>query len=320
MSQALIRQGGAPLFQEVQSIGKAFAASGYFTDAKSEAQAIVKIMAGAEMGFSPFASMSGIHIIQGKPTVSAQLMAAKIKGSQKYDFRVAKGHPTEKECTITFFEKIDGKWEEIGVSTFTREDAQKAGTQNLNKFARNMLYARALSNGCKWYCPDVFSSPIYTPEEMGAPVDGEGNIINVTPAAVQPIRQVETVSEVISFDPEREEVLAAMRAIYEENGSAGWEVYESKSLAHKDTAALRTMLAKWQAVALAKQQAADPLAAKREEADDLLNRLSDAGLTPAEIQKLQKGAVIEDADDKELAALIVRLKSAFNELAEAKAA
>jgi hypothetical protein len=36
-----------------------------------------------------------------------------------------------------------------------------------------MLYARALSNGAKWYCPDVFGGPIYTPDELGAVVDGE---------------------------------------------------------------------------------------------------------------------------------------------------
>jgi hypothetical protein len=30
-----------------------------------------------------------------------------------------------------------------------------------------MLYARALSNGAKWYCPDVFGGPIYTPDELG---------------------------------------------------------------------------------------------------------------------------------------------------------
>ena len=29
-----------------------------------------------------------------------------------------------------------------------------------------MLFARAISNGVKWFTPDVFSGPVYVPEEM----------------------------------------------------------------------------------------------------------------------------------------------------------
>lgn len=41
-------------------------ASGYFGDVKSQAQAMVKVLAGAEIGLPPFASMSGIHIVNDK--------------------------------------------------------------------------------------------------------------------------------------------------------------------------------------------------------------------------------------------------------------
>ena len=149
---------------EIMSIGKAFHESGMFTDVKSAAQAVVKIQAGAEMGIPPFAAMSGIHIIQGKPTVGAGLMAANVKGSGKYDYRVVES--TEKVCSIDFYQ---GK-EKIGNSTFTIDDAKKAGTKNLDKFPKNMLFARAISNGVKWYTPDVFSGPVYVPEEMETPI------------------------------------------------------------------------------------------------------------------------------------------------------
>ena len=68
------------------ALGKAFAESGMFPDIKSAAQAIVKIQAGAELGIGPFQSMSGIHIISGKPTIGAGVMAAMVKGSGKYDY------------------------------------------------------------------------------------------------------------------------------------------------------------------------------------------------------------------------------------------
>ena len=145
---------------EALSIGKAFAESGMFPDIKSAAQAIVKIQAGQEIGIPPFAAMSGIHIIQGKPTIGAGVMASCVKGSGKYDYRVVES--TEQVCSIDFFQ---GK-EKIGNSTFTITDAKKAGTKNLDKFPKNMLFARAMSNGVKWFTPDVFAGPVYTPEEF----------------------------------------------------------------------------------------------------------------------------------------------------------
>jgi len=142
------------------SIGEVFFKSGLFQDIKSVHQAVVKILAGQEMGISPMASMNGIHIIAGKPVVGAGLMAARVKSFGKYDYKV-KQHD-DKACSIEFFQ---GK-ESLGVSTFTIDDAKKAGTKNLDKFPRNMLFARAMSNGVKWYTPDIYEQPVYVPEEM----------------------------------------------------------------------------------------------------------------------------------------------------------
>ena len=153
---------------EIMSIGKAFAESGMFPDIKTASQAVVKIQAGAEMGIPPFAAMSGIHIIAGKPTVGAGLMAANVKGSGKYDYRVVES--TDKICSIEFYQLAakDSKtaYEKIGSSSFTIEDAKKAGTKNIDKFPKNMLFARAISNGVKWFCPDIFNGPVYVTEEM----------------------------------------------------------------------------------------------------------------------------------------------------------
>ena len=145
---------------DIMVMAKTFAESGMFTDAKAMGQAFVKIQAGQEIGIPPFAAMSGIHIIQGKPTIGAGLIASTVKGSGKYDYKVAE--MTEKVCSIDFYQ---GK-ENIGNSTFTIEDAKKALTKNIDKFPKNMLFARAISNGVKWFCPDVFSGPVYVPEEM----------------------------------------------------------------------------------------------------------------------------------------------------------
>lgn len=162
-------------YSDLERAAGAMSKSGYFQDSQQQAQAVVKIMAGQEMGFGPFASMTGVYIIKGKPSIGANLMAAAVKGSGRYNYRVTE--ISDKACTIDFYE---GK-EKIGTSTFTIEDARRAETQNTQKFPRNMLFARAMSNGVKWYCPDIFNgAPVYTPEELGADVDNDGNVINST--------------------------------------------------------------------------------------------------------------------------------------------
>lgn len=147
-------------FNELMIMAKVFAESGMFADTKQAAQAFVKIQAGNEIGIPPFQSMSGINIILGKTTLGAGVIASRVKGSGKYDYKVIE--LSEKNCSIDFFQ---GK-EKIGSSSFSLDDAKKAGTKNLEKFPRNMLFARAISNGVKWFCPDVFSGPVYVPEEM----------------------------------------------------------------------------------------------------------------------------------------------------------
>lgn len=179
-------------YDEVERAAKAMASSGFFTDTKQASQAIVKILAARELGLGPFAGMNGINIIQGKPAFSANIMAACVKKSGRYNYRVTE--MTDKNCTIEFMEYMGGKWNTSGVSSFTIEDAKKAGTKNLDKFPRNMLFARAMSNGVRWYCPDVMSGSVaYTPEELGADVDQDGNVINV-----------EVVDQVVIPEPDPE--------------------------------------------------------------------------------------------------------------------
>jgi hypothetical protein len=165
--------------QETMTLGETLAKSGYFSDARGAAQAVVKVMAGRELGFGPIASMTGIYIVSGRVTLSANIMAAAVKRHERYDYRVVKDDTEAGE--IAFYQ--DG--EEIGRSTFTMQDAKTAGltagkdSHSWKSYPRNMLFARTISNGVKWYCPDAFyGAPIYTPDELGAEIDGEtGEIV-----------------------------------------------------------------------------------------------------------------------------------------------
>ena len=152
----------------------------------NSSQAVMKILAGREMGLGVFASLSNIHIIQEKPVISAGLMAAMVKASPKYDYKFLEF--SKQICRLMFFEKINGQWIEQGESPFTMDDAAAAGlldkknkdgsANNWQKYPQNMLFARAMSNGVKWYCPDLFSgNTAYTPDEFGAMVNDDGNMI-----------------------------------------------------------------------------------------------------------------------------------------------
>ena len=164
----------------LSELGQVLVKSGFFADSRDASQAIVKVLAGRELGFGPIASMTGFYIVKGRVSMSANLMAAAVKRSGRYDFRVRK--LDNDEVVIEFLEHIGNEWVSLGVSSFTIEDAKRAGTQNLEKFPRNMLYARAMSNGVKWFCADVTGGPTYTPDELGEVVDGEtGEIIGGRP-------------------------------------------------------------------------------------------------------------------------------------------
>lgn len=187
---------------DVMSTAKIFAESGMFTDSKQMAQAFVKIQAGQEMGIGAFASMTGINIIMGKPTISAGLIASAVKGSGKYDYKVKEMN--DKGCSIDFYQ---GK-EFIGNSTFTLEDAKKQSTKNLDKFPKNMLFARAISNGQKWFCPDIFQISVYVPEEMPEQTENIEHVEVIQEKTVEEAKEIPTLT-----DSQLEKTLNSTKAI-----------------------------------------------------------------------------------------------------------
>jgi hypothetical protein len=178
---------------ELQTAANAMHASGYFGDVKSQAQAMVKVLAGAEIGLPPFASMSGIHIVNGKPTLGANLIATLVKNDPRYDYRVKRAD--NEACVLAWYEGGAA----VGESSFSIQEANAAGLtgkQTWKAYASDMLFARALTRGARRYAPGIFGgAPIYTPDEMGVDTDEDGHIVqgeivNVTPpAAPRPAQQ-----------------------------------------------------------------------------------------------------------------------------------
>jgi len=170
-------------FDGLQRAAIALQASGYFKDATSQAQAITKVMAGAELGLPPFASMAGIHVINGKPVLGSNVIATLVKNDPRYDYRIKQAD--DKACVLVWYEN----GEKVGESSFTIAEAQKITTKENNQviklsekatwrfYTSDMLFARAISRGARRFAPGIFGgSPVYTPDEMGVDTDEEGYI------------------------------------------------------------------------------------------------------------------------------------------------
>ncbi len=164
---------------EFSTIAKIFADSGLFTDVKGQAQCFVKIMAGAEMGIPPFTAMNSFHIIQGKATLTAAAIAARVKASKRYDYHIVEKNATK--CTIEFHEH----GQKVYTESWDAARASKAGTKNMDKFPEAMLFARCITAGARAVAPDIVGQ-FYTAEELGAEVNEDGLVIDATVTPTQP--------------------------------------------------------------------------------------------------------------------------------------
>lgn len=186
-----IRQSSALLspedLQHMQTLANVFVVSGIFEPSEEEkkrgitvekqiAQATVKMIFGAEVGLTASASMRGIHLVKGKPTFGYQCLGALVNGRPGYKFKQRQWD--KNAAKIEFYR--DG--ESLGISEFTTEDMQTAqlGGQTWQKHKKNMLWARAMSNGVNALCPEVLNGqPAYTPADFGHAEDDEGNLIEI---------------------------------------------------------------------------------------------------------------------------------------------
>jgi hypothetical protein len=168
---------------DANDMAKALVASKFFPNVETASQALVKIQLGRELGFGPVASMMGIHVWTSNNRTSVQLsanmIANLIRRSPDYDFELV-APPTKTECRIRFLRR--GKV--IGESEFTIQHATDAGLTSKDVWKhhpRNMLFAAAMRNGAKWFCPEVLlggavpvsalDNPALDADETDTPLD-----------------------------------------------------------------------------------------------------------------------------------------------------
>jgi hypothetical protein len=204
-----VRAAGVNLttLEDMQRMANIFIASGLFEAIDKEAnqgvtretkiaQALVKIQAGMELGIPPFTAMKDISIVRGKTQLSYQLILSKVRQTPGYDYKVTEC--TDNSVKIEFFRNK----ESLGVSTYDMDDAKRSGvTMTMyQKYPRNMLMARAASNGVNMYCPEVTRGSVYTPEDFGGESQHTEEVIEVThktiPTTTEELREASLAEEV----------------------------------------------------------------------------------------------------------------------------
>lgn len=136
------------------------------------------------LGLHPMAAITGVHVIEGKPSASSALISALVRRAG-HKLRV-RGDDTQAVAQIVRADDPDFTFE----CTWTLERAQQAGLTGKKvwkQYPAAMLKARAITEVAREACEEALSGMHYTPEELGANVDAEGNPVDAT---VQQLRRV----------------------------------------------------------------------------------------------------------------------------------
>lgn len=144
-----------------------FVKSGFLPSSiRTPEQALTVMLTGRELGIPPMTAIRLIAVVDGKPTIEAELMAAMI-------FRDHGGDALRLEestaARATYRYKRRG-WPEYRTFTFTIEEAKQAGLlgkKNWQGYPAAMLRARCVSAIGRLAFPDTIGG-MYTPEELNA--------------------------------------------------------------------------------------------------------------------------------------------------------
>lgn len=138
------------------------------------------------LGLHPMAAITGVHVIEGKPSASSALISALVRRAG-HKLRVT-GNDQEAVAQIIRADDPDWKFE----SRWTIARAEQAGLtkkQVWRNYPAAMLKARAITEVARDACEEALSGMHYTPEELGANVGEDGEPVD---AEVQQLRRVPT--------------------------------------------------------------------------------------------------------------------------------
>ena len=187
------------------------------------------------LGVSPIHAITSIHVIEGKPTASADLIAALIRKAG-HKLRVT-GDDTKAKAVLIRSDDPDFEF----VAEWDMGKARAAGLAGKGvwkSYPGAMLRSRAITEVARMGAPDALYGVIYTPEELGATVDAEGAPVDLGEQPQpdpQPARTVtrqrkaaQPEPEVVDAEPERA-TDAQISALVAELNRAGYTTRDQMS-------------------------------------------------------------------------------------------
>jgi hypothetical protein len=135
------------------------------------------VASGRELGLGDMESLRSLYVVDGRPTLSAELMCRLIRraghsitGNFAPDTVTAKGTRVDNGDEMTV--------------TWTMEMAARAGLASKNNwkhYPESMLWARSVSQLARMLFADVLGGLVYTPEELGDGTLPAGPLVSVDP-------------------------------------------------------------------------------------------------------------------------------------------
>lgn len=162
----------------------------------SPANVLIAVGLGTSMGLSPAESLYRINVIQGKPTASAELIAAQVRKAG-HKLRIAKDEAAQ-SVTATVVRCDDPDYP-ISV-TRDRAWAEAMGLAAKENYVRQpmtMLTWRAITAAAREACPEALYGVAYTPDEIHDmdPAPREAAPVTVVDATPAPEPQASTQPE-----------------------------------------------------------------------------------------------------------------------------
>lgn len=158
------------------------------------ADIMLVVLTGRELQIPPMMAMGKVHVIDGKASLSSELMMALVLRAG-HDIKVVE--QTAEVATVACRRRGDRG--EPAHFSFSWEDAMRAGLPDSKRkrpkgggspipnsgvwyeYPKAMLTARAISMACRATFPDVLMGASYVPEELGADVDPlTGEVTGIT--------------------------------------------------------------------------------------------------------------------------------------------
>lgn len=217
MNALIARPVNASEWQVMREQAGILVKTGFLPEAiRTPEQAIAIMLKGRELNVPAMYALSNIVVIKGKPVANSELMLALIYRDHG-DNAIRFTQSDEKVCTIAYRRQ---SWAEPEMFSFSMEDAKQAGllsNQTWQKYPKAMLRARCISAVARMAFADTIGG-LYTPEELGASVNEDGEIL---PAEQPALRIIETTGEIIDAEDPR---MPKLRAKWERLQAAAREV------------------------------------------------------------------------------------------------